>query len=122
MNEELKQQLTQFLAKALDVAEKGIDTTCEQIPMILQEIVSYQIVYGITNFVLAVLFFILLFASIFISRWSEAKDNFTLLIVGIAGSVLSTLLTCVCFVESTILIKALVAPRLVILEYLEGLL
>ena len=90
--------------------------------MILQEIVSYQIVYGITNFVLAVLFFILLFASIFISRWSEAKDNFTLLIVGIAGSVLSTLLTCVCFVESTILIKALVAPRLVILEYLEGLL
>lgn len=30
MNEELKNQLTQFLEKALEVANKGIDATGEQ--------------------------------------------------------------------------------------------
>ena len=46
MNEELKNQLSTFLAKALDVAEKGIEATGEQIPMILQEIIYWEMSKG----------------------------------------------------------------------------
>ena len=122
MNEELKQQLTQFLAKALDVAEKGINATGEQIPLILQEIVNYQTVYGVVNSVLIVLFLILGIILFFVARWGEDNDNFPVLAVGLVGSVISAFLSGVCLVNATVLIKALVAPRLVILEYLKGLL
>ena len=122
MNEELKNQLAQFLEKALDVANKGIDTAGEQIPALLQEIVNYQIAYGVFCSALAVLFFILIAISFFIARWGEDKDNFTLIITGISGFIISTFLTSVCFIKAMVLIKALSAPRLVILEYLKGLL
>ena len=122
MNEELKNQLAQFLEKTLDVVEKGIDTAGEQIPALLQEIVNYQIAYGVFCSVLAVLFFILIAISLLIARRGEDKDNFTLLITGISGFIISIFLTGICFIEATVLIKALSAPRLVILEYLKGLL
>ena len=65
---------------------------------------------------------ILITSAFFIARWGEDKDNFTLIITGISGFIISTFLTSVCFIKAMVLIKALSAPRLVILEYLKGLL
>ena len=122
MNEELKNQLTQFLEKALDVVEKGIDTAGEQIPLILQEIIYWQIS---SNSILFVFGVILLFVAYKTARSINMEKDFDdpfiilpkIVLLVASGIICLPLLAC-----SLDAVKALVAPRLVIIEYLKGLL
>ena len=124
MNKELEQCLTQFINKALDVANKGIDTAGEQIPLVLQEIVYWRLAKGSCCILTAFLFC----SSAFFLGYSMLK-NFKLSHdtdgqgVGIGFMLISFFVFLLVFsFELTDIIKALVAPRLVILEYLKGLL
>ena len=129
MNEELKNQLTQFLEKALDVVSKGIDTAGEQIPALLQEIVYWQLAYKISWLVFG---FILLAATIYclkrafcLLKQASSYDIDIYWVAGtslISGSIVFCFFGIVSLVEGFTFLKALVAPRLVIIEYLKGLL
>lgn len=121
MNEELKNQLTQFLAKALDVANKGIDTAGEQIPALLQEIVYWKMSLCLTGMFIAVTIGLVLFF-VFkncreVAKCTDCKEGFS-----ICMRVFPLLSFGVLLLILPNFIKALVAPRLVILEYLKGLL
>lgn len=123
MNKELEQCLTQFINKALDVANKGIDTAGEQIPLILQEIIYWKVGISAFSIVSIVLIYI---AMLFMMRklykyGCHKKNDYVDASIGIAivSSVFSLFGF---FIFAPDLIKALVAPRLVILEYLKGLL
>lgn len=122
MNEELKNQLSTFLSKALDIAEKGIDTAGEQIPALLQEIVYWQIS---SNSILFVFGIILSFVAYKTARSINLEKDFDdpCIILSKAILLISSGIGCVpLLVCSLDAVKALVAPRLVILEYLKGLL
>ena len=125
MNKELEQCLMQFVSKALDVANKGIDTAGEQIPMILQEIIQWQLFSAIGFLVLFTTISITGFAlSCFLYRkYKQADQDVDDLFTAIISALVSLL-----FFGASLLynlptiIKVLVAPRLVIIEYLKGLL
>ena len=70
MNEELKNQLAIFIGKALEVAEKGINTAGDQIPALLQEIVYREFITAGVLLLLACLLFVLtiFFYCIYIHR------------------------------------------------------
>ena len=122
MNEELKNQLSQFLAKALDVANKGIDTAGEQIPLVLQEIIYWQISSNTIFFAFGIIFLLVsykIFCKIDLNK--DFEDP--LLIMPKIMALIVTGVFSVAFIACLFdLVKALVAPRLVILEYLKGLL
>jgi hypothetical protein len=124
MNEELKNQLSQFLAKALDVAEKGIDTAGEQIPALLQEIVQWQLFSAIGFVALFTTISILGFAfSYYLYRdykQTNYDDNLYISIISAVVVLFIFFASLIC--NLPIIIKVLTAPRLVILEYLKGLL
>lgn len=121
MNEELKNQLSTFLAKALDVADKGIDTAGEQIPALLQEIVYCELWSSVGFIAMFITLSITLFfvANYLNKRCKEVEgaEDFSMLYMIALGIFFATLL-----VNVPTIIKTLVAPRLVILEYLKGLL
>ena len=121
MNEELKNQLSTFLAKALDVAEKGIESTGEQIPMILQEIVYWEMSQGFLCLLLAIPVAFLLKNLIKTTVKQFKKNEPDYILVGTFAIITCTVLIGLIFMSSYI-IKSLIAPRLVILEYLKGLL
>ena len=124
MNKELEQCLTQFVSKALDIANKGIDIAGEQIPLILQEIVYWKVAKGscciLTAFLFCTLGFFLgysMLKNFKLSHDTEGQGT------GIGLMFLSFFIFLLVFsFELTDIIKALVAPRLVILDYLKGLL
>lgn len=124
MNEELKNQLTQFLAKALNVAEKGIDTAGEQIPLVLQEIIQWQLWSSIGFIALSAAISAFGFACAYcLYRAHKRIESFDYLF----GSVMVSLVALLVFLASLLfivptIIKVLTAPRLVIIEYLKGLL
>lgn len=124
MNKELEQCLTQFINKALDVANKGIDTAGEQIPLILQEIIQWQLLSAIGFTALFTAISVLGFAlSYYLYRKYKSldfdDDLFIAIIISIGSlAVFSASLIC----NLPTIIKVLTAPRLVILEYLKGLL
>lgn len=124
MNEELKNQLSTFLAKALDIAEKGIEATGEQIPMILQEIVQWEIYSNLIGFAFGV---ILAFVSCkFIRKtlmyFEKGEDDPMLIAPTIIIAIITGVIAFPCLACVFDAVKAFVAPRLVIIEYLKGLL
>lgn len=124
MNEELKNQLTQFLGKALDVANKGIDTAGEQIPMILQEIVQWQLLSAIGFVALFTTISIFGFALSYLlyRKYKEINYDDDLFVSIIISLVSLSIFIASLLVNLPTIIKVLTAPRLVILEYLKGLL
>ena len=124
MNEELKNQMEMFISKALDIVEKGIDTAGEQIPLILQEIVYWQI--GKNSIALLIAFIICLIA--FVSGYKllkhfGRKNNEDGCAVGVVLIIASILIFFTFFLTTGMnIVQAIVAPRLVILDYLKGML
>lgn len=121
MNEELKNQLAQFLEKALHVANKGIDTAGEQIPMILQEIVYWKMSLCLTGMFIAVALGIVLFF-VFKKCREEAEGPCDKLGFSTCMKVFPLLSFGAFLLILPNFVKTLVAPRLVIIEYLKGLL
>ena len=126
MNEELKQQLSAFLSRALDVAEKGIDAAGEQIPMLLQEIVQWQMAKGAGCLVLAILCVVVFAVALSnaIKRFSQANGedkNFALGMFCVIVCVFTFCSAFPAFSNGFLFVKAIVAPRLVIIDYLKGL-
>lgn len=129
MKNELEQCLTQFVSKALDVANKGIDTAGEQIPLVLQEIIYWEVSYRISVFILGL---ILLSVSFYCAKrgflflkQADASDIDIYWITGfvlMVGSITSLFFGVVSIQEGFTFVKALVAPRLVIIDYLKGIL
>ena len=124
MNEELKNQLTQFLEKALDITNKGIEATGEQTPALLQEIIQWQLFSSISYLVLfttiSIFGFILSYYLYKEYKRRECDEHIIMLVI-------SSFVSLFIFFASLLanlptLIKVLTSPRLVILEYLKGLL
>lgn len=126
MNEELQQALTQFLTASLNAVEKGATIAGEQIPLVLQEIVQWKIWSSAVGFVGFLLLSIVLaiVGLKCLKRIKPAIDEFYVPI-GVCTS-LCLLIAPVMFLISCEqlyrLIKVLTAPRLVIIEFLKGML
>ena len=125
-NEELVQALTQFLTASLNAVEKGATIAGEQIPLVLQEIVQWKIASSAVGFVgFLVLSIVLAIVGLkCLKRIKPATDEFYAPIG--ACAVLCLLIAPVMFLISCEqlyrLIKVLTAPRLVIIEFLQGML
>ena len=119
MNEELKNQLAIFIGKALEVAEKGINTAGDQIPALLQEIVYREFITAGVLLLLACLLFVLTIFFYCIYRMNiEEEDPLSgiLALFSGAGTLFFASMAVITFLE------AWWAPRLVIIDYLKGLL
>lgn len=120
MNNELKQALTAFFTKSLDLVEKGVSVAGEQIPLVLQEIVKWEFV---RNGIGAIFGFCLLLAVVWVARHAHRNADKEGKILcwgwGTAFALVSFVIFLIPLGEC---IKALVAPRLVIIEYLKGML
>lgn len=125
MNEELQQALTQFLTASLNAVEKGATIAGEQIPLILQEIVQWKIWSSAVGFVGFLLLSIVL-AIVALKCWKQINPGTDEFCVPIgACAVLCLLIAPVMFLISCEqlyrLIKVLTAPRLVLIEFLKGI-
>ena len=126
MNEELQQALTQFLTASLNAVEKGATIAGEQIPIVLQEIVQWKIASSAVGFVGFLLLSIVL-AIVALKCWKQINpgtDEFCVPIGVCAGicSIISPVLFLMSCEQLYNLIKVLTAPRLVIIEFLKGML
>lgn len=124
MNEELQQALTQFLTASLNAVEKGATIAGEQIPLILQEIVQWQVCRSIVGVIgLLLLIAVMLYFCRFFYVKNEPKTHYSE--AGVISFFLGVgALACVVPLGVVLfdLTKALVAPSLVIIEYLKGML
>lgn len=124
MNNELQEALTAFLTKSLDVVEKGVNMAGEQIPLVLQEIIQWEIWSSTIGFVIALIISVCLaIAGWFCSkRMRMIRDDFPFdlgAIVSFGGALLAFAISMGNLYH---MIKALTAPRLVIIEFLKGML
>ena len=121
MNEELQQALAQFLTASLNTVEKGTAIAGEQIPLVLQEIVQWKIT---ESAIASTTLFLFIIASCLMLRRImrsflniEDKQN-----LGAFCVVVNIPFIVLFFVKFMTLIKAITAPRLIIIEFLKGML
>ena len=126
MNEELQQALTQFLTASLNSVEKGATIAGEQIPLILQEIVQWKIASSAVGFVgFLLLSIVLAIVSLkCFKRMNPGTDEFYVPIgvCAVICLIISPVMFLISCEQLYNLIKALTAPRLVIIEFLKGIL
>lgn len=124
MNEELVQALTQFLTASLNAVEKGATIAGEQIPLVLQEIVQWQVCWSLVGVIgLISLIALMLYFCRFFYKKSESDGRYSE--AGLVSFFFGLgALGCVVPLGFALLdlTKALVAPRLVIIEFLQGML
>ena len=124
MNNELQEALTAFLTKSLDAVEKGVNMAGEQIPLVLQEIIQWQVCWSIVGVIgLLLLIAVMLYFCRFFYVKNETENRYSE--AGIISFFFGLgALACVVPLAFVLfdLIKALVAPRLVIIEFLKGML
>lgn len=124
MNNELQEALTVFLTKSLDAVEKGVSAAGEQIPLVLQEIIQWEIWSSATGFVIALISSVCLVIVGWycFKRTSMIEDDFPFAL-GTIFSFGGALLAFAISMDNLYhMIKALTAPRLVIIEFLKGML
>ena len=130
MSDELKNQFSEFLIKLMDAAQKGVETASAEIPMLLQEIVLWQLWRGgfaaVVFAVLGGLVVWIYVRAVWRRPWFEFRDRdnfFAARIVGGFACIAACGLLLTGFTQAAEqVIKCLVAPRLVIIDYLKGLL
>lgn len=124
MNNELQEALTVFLTKSLDFVEKGVNMAGEQIPLVLQEIIQWRVCWSIVGVIgLLLLIAVMLYFCRFFYVKNETETHYSE--AGVISFFLGVgALACVVPLGFVLfdLTKALVAPRLVIIDFLKGML
>lgn len=128
MNNELQEALTVFLTKSLDAVEKGVNMAGEQIPLVLQEIIQWELLSSSAGMVFCLVSAIgFIFFYKYTMREINKSERWTdrVFFLG-AGAIASVILSVASLVYFTVwtfaFIKALCTPRLVIIEFLKGML
>jgi len=128
------QQTTDRLNDALDFLLRSMqetkDFTMEQAPLVAKEIVAWEFWGGVSNAVIGVL---LVLTSVIVIKtvyrrtaqaWSGDSDDMVSAVGGVIVMIVCILVVCGSSVQSvngtTSAIKASVAPRLVVLDYVRG--
>lgn len=125
MDEQMKERLAESMDKVLGYVEQGADFAVEQAPLVAQEIVTWGIAEGVISVVVATP---LLCVVVFVLKriWTRKEDRhfdeidaaFATFFTLLAG-VLPAILFCTGLFQAA---KALLAPRLYILEQIGRLL
>ncbi len=121
MNEQIKQEILKYLQTFAGAVEKSANFSAEQAPLVVQEFIRWEIFGGLFVFVVcSVIVFFILKTGIRIIKL-QGDDNeakmffaFVTLVIGIFP-----LLMGLCNLSSNL--KALVAPRVVIIEKISEL-
>ena len=124
MNEELKTTLAEYLKKLLSLVEQGAQAAAQQVPLIIQEKLRYDLV--MESVYLVVVFPLLILCIWWIWRGVrnviENEDpeyympNFTV------GGVLGVVTLILTLAGVGTIVKIVLAPRLYIVEWLKGML
>lgn len=126
MNEELQRKLIEYLSKIEGGIERAVDFSAEQVPLVIQELIQWTIVehtiYAATWGCLA-MFFVMLLGLCIIRRekWDPEDPTFPVLFIGIPSFVCATLTGAQVVINGSVALKAYLAPRLFVLEYLKDL-
>jgi hypothetical protein len=131
MDEETKRRLLASLSNLIDwmekAGQKGGDFVAEQAPLVAQEIVRWKLWSSVF---IAVFMIVLLIAALVTVKWAfkgfgtieDKETRVTMQVLSVlAGLALTIAVAIVVPVNAYEAIKAAVAPRLVILETLHGL-
>lgn len=120
MNSELQEALTAFLVKSLDLVEKGANAAGEQIPLVLEEIVQWEIWGSGVGFVVALVIAICLaIVGRYCGKRAAIREEGWPMACSVLGAFVAFAIS---MGNLYCLIKALTAPRLVIIEFLKGML
>lgn len=115
MDPKTKEQLNLFVQKMIDLADKGVDFSVEQIPLVVQEWLNWQAAEAMLFLALGVFIWIVT-RIIFVKVREGMKgsgDEGVEWIPAMIGTVIGTI---VIFANAYHLIKVLVAPRVVLVE------
>lgn len=133
MSEEMKQALEQFAARLLQEGTNAIDFTKEQVPLLVQEFLRWKVAESAMHVgvgVVLVLVALMLFKQA--AKWireeldSDSYDPpiklFGGIFAGIGGVILAGPMALTELLYVFPLAKAIFAPRLVVLDFVRGLL
>ena len=134
MNDETKQLLGEYLKRLLEAAETGVDFAAEQIPLVIQEKLTFDLAVAEVWMVVAVLSMVVFTIT---ARWSlkkykaskhPYKDHIQQygvaewLFATIPSIILVAVMVPVFLANLFTVLKISFAPRLYILEWLRGML
>lgn len=116
MNEQLREQLFKVLGSMTTAANDAANFALEQVPLVAQEVVRYQLWSGVVWLVLCIAAQV---AVLKVAKYLSNKCNDELAItLAVFGSILPVIIG---LINLQLAIKAAVAPRLVILDYVQEL-
>lgn len=126
MNEELQSKLIEYLSKIEGGIERAVDFSAEQAPLVIQELIQWTIVEHTIYAVLwcgLAMFFVILSGLCVIRRrkWDPEDPAFPVMFGGIPSFVCATLTGTPAVINGSVALKAYLAPRLFVLEYLRDL-
>jgi hypothetical protein len=118
VNETLAGILTKNLERADNGLETAIDFTIEQVPLIVQEYLTYNFWFGIIMVIFSIILSIILLKMIFLSKKFFLKDdNNPLPYFGMAFSTVGILICLVCIaINLNDVLKIKLAPRVYLIE------
>ena len=142
MDEQTKKLLNEYLVKLLGAIEKGADFAAEQIPLVIQEKLTFSLVMGLIWGAVGILFAIAglvwyriwrkrarLHGTTLAQRYGEPTPEQIAYRINEDGNNVAAIVGCVALVVSAIpvvlynlnvIAKIYFAPRLYILEWLRG--
>ena len=114
MNEELQKQIAAILKKALDAAQHGGQWLAGQMPDVLHQLLAWTVITG----AMAALGAVAVFAAwLWACKRARKEDEFLWAMAVIFGVLIAGLPFSLCADAALDGLKALVAPKLFLLEY-----
>lgn len=132
MNEKIQQHLDLILQKLIEASEVTVDFSKEQVPILIREILNYNIA---TSLMMTIVFLLVVFSVPFSAKkvlqkkkeyvsglsneergWNDGEDYYYLLI-----AICTPLVIIAIYLSGSLfeLLKVTLAPRLFLLEYLK---
>jgi hypothetical protein len=132
MNEELQEQISTIVGKALELAEQTGDFVVEQAPLLIQEFLLWNLVEAAFWFTIQLIFIIVLpFMAVRISGDVNANDMNDTKILGryydldevnvllpVCSMIISTIILFTCVIPNAlVMVKIWIAPKIFLIEY-----
>lgn len=126
MDNELQKQIAEVLRKAMEAAQKGGEWLAGQIPDVLRQVIYWEIATGIVS---VLLFLIAMRVSfLWLTKWSSQEPDhygdwrISKIVAAFGGGVLTAATGIPALVNGISALKAIIAPKLFLLEYVAHLL